>query len=142
MTSYFCVSNRDINCFITDIVSNLNNNNFWVILFYKTLIVNNLTALFHSFFYLTTSFLFFVILLFQVHFLIYNYGIEDQIALKSKINLQKETIVSGIRWIEKAFLSQIKFIRIINFLNIIIISTKKYSVRNQHGHYYVFSSIA
>lgn len=138
MTSYFCVSNRDINCFITDIISNLNNNNFLVILFYKTLIVNNLTA----FFYLTTSFLFFVILIFQVHFLIYNYGIEDQIALKSKINLHKETIVSGIRWIEKAFLSQIKFIRIIKFLNIIIISTKKYSVRNQHGHYYVFSSIA
>ena len=138
MTSYFCVSNRDINCFITDIVSNLNNNNFLVILFYKTLIVNNLTA----FFYLTTSFLFFVILLFQVLFLIYNYGIEDQIALKSKINLHKETIISEIRWIEKAFLSQIKFIRIIKFLNIIIISTKKYSVRNQHGHYYVFSSIA
>ena len=138
MTSYCCVSYRDINRFITVIVSNLNNNNFWVILFYKTLIVNNLTA----FFYLTTSFLFFVILLFQVLFLIYNYGIENQIALKSKINLHNETIVSGIRWIEKAFLSQIKFIRIIKFLNIIIISTKKYSVRNQHGHYYVFSSIA
>jgi hypothetical protein len=142
MISYFCVSNRDINCLVTVILSNLNNNNFWVVLFYKPFIVKNLTVLFHSFFYFTGTFTFFLILLFQVHFLICHYGIRDPITSKPKINLHKKTIVSGIQWIEKTFLTQIKFLKIIKAFNIIIISTKKYSVRNQHGHYYVFSSIA
>lgn len=111
MTSYFCVSNRDINCFITDILSNLNNNNFCVILFYKTFIANNLTALFLSFFYLKTYFLFFVILLFQFPFLFCSYGLGNQIPKEPKINLQKGTIAFKIRWIEKNFLNQIKFIQ-------------------------------
>jgi len=69
MTSYCCVSYRDINRFITVIVSNLNNNNFWVILFYKTLIAKNLTVLFHSFFYFTTPILF----LNQIKFIQYGF---------------------------------------------------------------------
>ena len=101
MISYLCVSNRDINYFITVIVSNLNKNNFWVILFYKLPIANNLTALFHSFFYFSSS-----ILLFQFPFLISDYNTEEP-----KINFHKETISFKIRKIEKIFLNQIKIIQ-------------------------------
>ena len=103
MISYLCVSNRGINYFITVIVSNLNNNNFWVILFYKLPIANNLTALFHSFFNFSTS-----ILLFQFPFLISGHKIENQIREKPTINLLH--LAFKIRRIEKIFLNQIKFI--------------------------------
>jgi hypothetical protein len=101
MISYLCVSNRDINYFITVIVSNLNNNNFWVILFYKLPIANNLTALFHSFFYFSSP-----TLLFQFPYLISGYNTEEP-----KINFLKETISFKIRKIEKIFLNQIKLIQ-------------------------------
>ena len=101
MISYLYISNRDINYFITVIVSNLNNNNFWVILFYKLPIANTLTAIFNSFFYFSTP-----ILLFHFPFLISGYNKEEP-----KINSLKETITPKIRRIEKIFLNQIKIIQ-------------------------------
>lgn len=94
MTSYCCVSNRDINC-LTVIESILNNNNFCVILFYKTLIVKNITVLFHSFFYFTTP-----ILLFQFPFIICTYNIENKITKKPKINQVKETNIDIITYLK------------------------------------------
>jgi hypothetical protein len=99
MISYLYISNRDINYFITVIVSNLNNNNFWVILFYKLPIANTLTAIFNSFFYSSTA-----ILLFHFPFLISGYKTEEP-----KINFLKKSIAFRIRRIEKNILNQIKF---------------------------------
>jgi hypothetical protein len=100
MTTYLCVSNRDTICFKKSTLSNLNNNNFWVILFYKLSIANNLAALFHSFFYFSSP-----ILLFQFPFLISGYNTEEP-----KINFLKEIFPFKIKRIEKIFLNQIKII--------------------------------
>lgn len=112
MTTYYCVSNRDINCFINVILSNLNTNNFSIIIFYKYLIVYILTSVFQSFFCFTTPFLFLLPLLFQFSFLICRYSIGRHNPKEEIITLRKKTIVSGIRWIEKTFLNQILFFQL------------------------------
>jgi hypothetical protein len=155
MKTHLCVSNRDINCFINVILSNLNNNNFSVIIFYKFLIVYNLITIFHLSLYFTAFFVFFLVILFQFPFLIYSYTIGTHILIKLidieyiKINLHKETIVFKIWWIAKIFFNQIKsipynfkkenyYLELIKSLNTIKFFKKKYLVKNQHQYYYVF----
>lgn len=101
MTTYLRVLNRDINFFKSIALSNLNNNNSWVILFYGFFIVFNLTILFNFFFYFTVSFLFLLILLFLLPFLIYDYVITSRIPIELKIKSPKETIGFKIKVIEK-----------------------------------------
>ena len=105
MTTYICVLNRAINCFINVMFPKLNSNNFLVIIYVSFFVF---IAPFVCYF--NTPFLFLLILLFQLPFFISNDGTATQTLKVPIIKLQKEADASGIRWIEKTFLYQIKFI--------------------------------
>ena len=105
MTTYICVLNRAINCFINVMFPKLNSNNFSVIIYVSFIVF---IAPFVCYF--NAPFLFLLILLFQLPFFINNDGTATQTLKVPIIKLQKEADASGIRWIEKTFLYQIKFI--------------------------------
>lgn len=105
MTTYICVLNRAINCFINVMFPKLNSNNFSVIIYVSFFVFISPFVC-----YFNTPFLFLLILLFQLPFFISNDGTATQTLKVPIIKLQKEADASGIRWIEKTFLYQIKFI--------------------------------
>ena len=105
MTTYICVLNRAINCFINVMFPKLNRNNFLVIIYVSFFVFISPFVC-----YFNTPFLFLLILLFQLPFFISNDGTATQTLKVPIIKLQKEADASGIRWIEKTFLYQIKFI--------------------------------